>query len=227
VSIRRVAFVPSAPLLVPAVAAGSASLDEALRSASLDAVRVAIAGVPDQVLIVAAVAVTAEFPQGASWDFHGFGVPRGAGAGKSVLPWPLGIGAWLLDEAGWTRPRRYLGVAPDDPMGIAPPEADKDLAVIVVGDGSACRTEKAPGYLDERAAAFDADVVSCLASGDIAGLRAIDRGLAAELLCAGWAPWQWLSSAVEGGTVSEAELVTHIAPYGVAYLVANWVLAPG
>ena len=40
-----------------------------------------------------------------------------------------------------------------------------------MGDGSACRTLKAPGYLDERAAAFDAEVARALGAADVDGAR--------------------------------------------------------
>jgi hypothetical protein len=225
VSIRRVAFVPSAPLLVPAVAGGSANLDMALRSASLAAVAWAVADRPERVTVVATVPVAGDHAPQATWSFHGFGVARVAGAGLPALPWPLGIGAWLLDEVGWGGGRRYLGVSAADPAGTAAPAGERKVAVVVVGDGSACRTDKAPGYLDERAEAFDSQVANLLAAGDALGLGELDADLASQLLCAGWPAWRWLSAALGARVVSEAELVTHVAPYGVGYFVARWALA--
>jgi hypothetical protein len=91
----------------------------------------------------------------------------------------------------------------------------------VMGDGSACRTERAPGYLDERAVGFDAEVARALAEADTGALSRLDPVLAAELLAAGRAPWQVLAGAARGGRFTGA-LLADEAPYGVGYLVATW-----
>lgn len=54
-------------------------------------------------------------------------------------------------------------------------------SVLVVGNGSARRSEKAPGHLDERAHAFDAALGAGLRAGDLSG---VDLSLADELLAA-------------------------------------------
>ncbi|GHG56960.1 hypothetical protein GCM10018980_43230 [Streptomyces capoamus] len=95
------------------------------------------------------------------------------------------------------------------------------VALLAVGDGSACRTLKAPGYLDERAAPFDAEVARALGAADAAGLEALDPGLARELQAAGRAPWQILAGAAEGADLT-GSLLYEDAPYGVGYLVATW-----
>lgn len=228
-SIVAVAFVPAAPLLVPQVAGGSASLDEPLRAASLGAVARALNERPDQVVVVGPTPSPGEWSQDATWDFAGFGVARMPPDPRPSLPWALGIGAWLLDECGWDAPRRYVGVAGSalpqvDPSGLA--VDDRATVVIAVGDGSACRTERAPGYLDDRAEGFDAGVAAVLAAGDAAGLGRLDAALAHDLLCSGLPVWRWVAAAVAGAEVTTSELVTHVAPYGVGYFVAHWSLAP-
>jgi len=55
----------------------------------------------------------------------------------------------------------------------------------VVADGSARRTEKAPGHLDDRAEGFDAQVEKALAAGDPELLKALDVNLAEALLVGG------------------------------------------
>lgn len=92
--------------------------------------------------------------------------------------------------------------------------------VLVLGDGSARRGEKAPGYIDKRAFAFDAHVTQALATGDPEPLQRLDAGLAAELLVAGRAAWAVLAAAVDGC----AEVVSAYAddPFGVLYHVAVW-----
>lgn len=90
-----------------------------------------------------------------------------------------------------------------------------------MGDASACRTLKAPGYLDERAAGFDAEAARALGAADVDALKTLDEELAYELKAAGRAPWQVLAGAAEGAGLS-GELLYEDAPYGVGYLVAAW-----
>lgn len=218
-TIATVAFVPSAPLLVPAIAGGSAALDDDLRAACLSAVRALVASAPDQVAVVATVS-HADWSPDATWDFHGFGVRREPPAPGPALPWQLGIGSWWLDRAGWTGERRFVG-ALDAPTLTS----DGSLGVLVVGDGSSCRGERAPGYDDERGEPFDAEVARCLAHGDPAGLLAINAGLADAVGCTGLPAWRLLASSLGGAPVHDAELLADAAPYGVGYLVAVWAIS--
>ena len=86
---------------------------------------------------------------------------------------------------------------------------------LVVGNGSAKRTEKAPGHLDERAQAFDAALGASLR----AGRPAVDVGLAREL-------WASVDAIVELGELDvdlgEAQVDYDDAPYGVQYWVMGW-----
>jgi hypothetical protein len=95
------------------------------------------------------------------------------------------------------------------------------VALLVMGDGSARRGEKAPGYDDPRARPYDDAVARALATADLAALRGLDPGLAAELLASGRAPWQVLAGAA-AGTGWRGDLSYYAAPYGVAYFVAGW-----
>lgn len=98
------------------------------------------------------------------------------------------------------------------------------VGVLVLGDGSARRGEKAPGHLDERAFGFDEGVRAALAAGDLAALRDLDAGLADELLAAGRAAWQVLAAAVgERPRVLAAEALD---PFGVLYHFALWAWEP-
>jgi hypothetical protein len=221
-SIAAVAFVPAAPLLVPQVAGGSAALDEPMRAASLEAVALALDYRPAEVVVVAPTTSVGEWAQDATWDFAGFGVSRTPPDSRPVLPWSLGIGAWLLDEAGWDGPRRYLGVTHGNVTAGVAGEADIATVVIAVGDGSACRTERAPGYLDDRAEPFDEVIAGLLARGDAAGLGGLDDELASDLLCAGLPVWRWVAAAVADAEITAADLAMHVAPYGVGYFVARW-----
>ncbi|WP_030563080.1 class III extradiol dioxygenase subunit B-like domain-containing protein [Streptomyces aureocirculatus] len=192
--------------------------------------------------------------QGARGSFRGFGVdldvrlgaaPTGAAdphegeadphAGEEgaagELPVSLAVAGWLLERTKWS-------AAPLEGLGVAEPlEAERCIrlgeeiaaraervALLVMGDASACRTLKAPGYLDERAAGFDAAVARALAAADVTALKELDADLAGQLKAAGRAPWQVLAGAAgaQGGADLSGELLFDDAPYGVGYLVAAW-----
>ncbi|WP_432057750.1 class III extradiol dioxygenase subunit B-like domain-containing protein [Streptomyces sp. bgisy022] len=185
------------------------------------------------------------FPGGTAGTFRGFGVDldvrlgthaggdtgtgaRPDAAGGKDLPPALAVGAWLLARSGWTgAPVEGLGVGEFltaercvDRGRELGARAER-VALLVLGDASACRTLKAPGYLDERAAPFDAGVARALETVDTAALRALDPGLARELKVSGRAPWQVLAGAAEDAGL-EGALLYEDAPYGVGYLVATW-----
>jgi aromatic ring-opening dioxygenase LigB subunit len=90
----------------------------------------------------------------------------------------------------------------------------------VLGDGSARRGLRAPGYLDARSAGFDAEVERAVRTGDLDALLAIDPELARELMAAGRPAWQVLAGALAGKVV-ESEIRYCDDPFGVAYLVAS------
>ena len=221
-SITSVGFVPAAPLLVPQVAGGSSQLDEELREACRVVARRLAATTDDAITVVAPVVTGVAWSTDATWGFEGFGVPREPADDRPRLPWPIGIGDWLLDDVGWTGRRNYIGVADDGSVST-------DLAagaLLLVGDGTARRTEKAPGHLDERAEAFDVQIADAIRSGDVAALGGLDTALAADLLCAGAPVWRWLSVVIGGDHVAEADLLSDTAPYGVGYFAGWWRISP-
>ena len=93
------------------------------------------------------------------------------------------------------------------------------VGLLVMADGSACRSLRAPGYLDPRAAAFDAAIEEAVRSGDLTPLQAMDQDLARELLTASGPGWQVLAGAMPGGA-SSTEILYKADPFGVFYLVA-------
>ncbi len=217
-----VGFVPSAPLLVPDVAGGSATLDAELRESCREVVRRLASAADDAITVVAPLSAATTWTAGATWGFEGFGVARRPHDPRPRLPWPLAIGDWLLDDVGWSGERRYVGVAAD---GSAMNDVVRSRAVLAVGDGSARRTEKAPGHFDDRAEAFDATIAAAIAAGDLAGLRSLDATLAADLLCAGAPVWRWLAGTLADRQVTESDLLADAAPYGVAYFAGFWRLS--
>ena len=93
-----------------------------------------------------------------------------------------------------------------------------------MGDGSARRSLKGPGYFDDRAEPFDATVVKALAEGSPQSLAALDLELAHELLAAGAPAWKAVANLL-GDSTWHAEVLYADAPYGVMYTVASWLPA--
>jgi hypothetical protein len=227
-----VAFCPCPPLLVPAVSGAGTQVTSALRAAVLAAVQSVLEELPEVVVVVgdgvpdgeAARSRPIRFGPGDAGDLRGFGVDLqvpfsgGIRPGGRRLPLAHTLGAWLLDQAGHTGMR--LGVGPDD---LAPALASLPSAVgvLAMGDGSARRSEKAPGHLDPAAAGFDAAVAAALASGDTAALAALDPAEGERLLAAGVPVWRAVGAALAGRPVV-ARLRYDDAPFGVGYLVADW-----
>ncbi|MEU1530622.1 class III extradiol dioxygenase subunit B-like domain-containing protein [Streptomyces fagopyri] len=231
---------PCPPLLVPEVAAGAAPELAAARDACADALGVLAASRPDLLVVVgpAELGEPGAYPEGTPGSFRGFGVDLGVRLGRGggtppvpperTLPSSLAVAAWLLERTDWSD-APVTGLAVPEPFtserchgaGAEAAGQAARVALLVMGDGSACRTLKAPGYLDERAVAFDAEVARALGAADVAALRALDAGLARELKVSGRAPWQVLAGAAEDAELGGA-LLYEDAPYGVGYLVAAW-----
>ncbi|MCL6671071.1 class III extradiol dioxygenase subunit B-like domain-containing protein [Streptomyces panaciradicis] len=231
------AICPCPPLLVPEVAAGAAPELDRVRAACADALGVLAAARPDLLVVIGPADRSGRgpHPEGTPGSFRGFGVEvdvrlGGVGDGEPgrELPPSLAVAAWLLERTGWSD-------APIEGLGVGEPlatdrcvEAGREIAaragrvaLLVMGDGSACRTLKAPGYIDERAAPFDAEVARALGAADVAALETLDADLAHELRASGRAPWQVLAGAAEGADLAGA-LLYEDAPYGVGYMVATW-----
>lgn len=218
-----------APVLVPDVAQGAAPELDGLRAACREAITRAAA--PGRRWIVLGPGPTTRpFSPTSRGTYAGFGVPLELGLGSDEpgpleLPLSLTVGAWLLRDAlgpdsgaiGWS-----VHDPADPGLGRWHAEVDEqppDVAVLAMGDGSARRGLKAPGYLDERAEPFDARVVGALSSGRGERLRGLDDGH--DLLQTGTPVWELLSRTL-APIGYRAELLADVAPYGVGYFVASW-----
>jgi hypothetical protein len=157
--------------------------------------------------------------------------PSAAGAPPAApfLPLALGMGARILDQAGYTGPRTFHGIGEDEPaaaclaMGRELASSAPRVALLAVGDGSARRSAAAPGYLDERAAPFDEAVERAVRDGDLPAIAALDPHLATDLLAAGRPAWQTLAGALSAAARLRTEVLYSDAPLGVAYLVATFI----
>jgi hypothetical protein len=152
--------------------------------------------------------------------------PDDADARPALPPGP-GIGAYLLDQAGYRGERLIWSVSADEPvagcrkLGADLAGRDTRTGLLVIGDGSARRGPRAPGHFDERAAAFDAAAQQAVRAGDTRALLDLDPGLARDLMATGRAAWQVLAGALEGCTSLSVEVPYAGDPFGVAYLVAT------
>jgi hypothetical protein len=220
------ALCPAPPLLLPGLT-GAADVLPDLRQACAAAVTELVATGPDRVAVVGPAELTAAWDTGARPAVAAY-APGQAPAELNAAPLPmsLGVGSWLLDQIGYRGERQLRSVADAEPSeGCA--QAGKEIAgwpgrvsLLVMADGSACRGLKAPGYLDERSAGFDAEVERAVRTGDLDALLAIDPELARELMAAGRPAWQVLAGALAGVVVA-SEIRYCDDPFGVAYLVAS------
>jgi hypothetical protein len=246
--IVRAALCPSPPLLARELTGRALILPE-LRAACAAAVARLVgsppdlAGAPpDLVVVVGAGAATATWDPDDRLDLSAYapavnaqaaGTPADSSAAgsrvKPGLPLALGLGALLLDSAGYAGPRLLQAVDESEPahaclrLGRELAGAAARVAVLAVGDGSARRAPSAPGYLDERAAPFDDAVRHAISNGDMAALAGLDPALARDLMATGRAAWQVLAGALDAGLTGvrpSADVLYAAAPFGVAYLAA-------
>ena len=160
-------------------------------------------------------------------DLRGFGVDVELPFDGHVRPdgrrLPLAhtVGAWLLRRG---RVRRGRGWVWARPTCTAPARPARSARRPRPRDGSARRSVKAPVYLDDSAGAFDAAVARALATGDADALAGLDLSVGERLLAAGVPTWRALGAALAGRDVT-ARLHYDDAPFGVGYLVADWVAA--
>lgn len=100
------------------------------------------------------------------------------------------------------------------------PAAEGSASYLVVANGSARRSEKAPGHLDERSFGFDEAVEKALRTPDPLTLAETDATLAEELLAGPVAGLRAL-----GGLLTTEHAVTvdyADDPFGVRYWVMRW-----
>lgn len=141
---------------------------------------------------------------------------------------PSPVGGWTGAPLGERVGRRLLALAGwAGPVDAAPgPHEDGSVLVVAVGDGSARRSEKAPGHLDERSFAVDDAILAALTAADPGAILDLDPGLCDELLVTGLPALQAAAYAVRGRTDLRGEVLWSGDPYGVMYWVARWATDP-
>lgn len=214
-AISAVAFCPHPPLLRPGIATGIEIETQSLRSACNTAVDRLIDASPSQLLVLGA--------DGPLVDWQGF-APGLMDVDRQPMPLSLQVGAWLLSERTLGSQPIYIAVGRDGEPVTPWPDLPAAAGVLVMGDGSARRSLKGPGYLDERAEPFDASVVEALADGSRQSLADLDLDLAGQLLAAGAPVWKAAANLLRAGPW-RADVLYADAPYGVMYTVASWLPA--
>lgn len=209
-------FLPHPPLLLKEYASAADPAGE-LRSTCREALTRFANLEPARIVVLA----------GGRWEG-----PTGSGA-DTRRPLGLRVAQELLDTADLPPARDLLvpfDASPCDVAAVAGELAalgagDDRVGVLVMGDGSARRGERAPGHLDERAFAVDDRITLALADGDPVGLSGIPDQLAADLMMAGRAAWAVLAACVPGRP--RVEYAWSGDPFGVLYHVALWSWADG
>jgi hypothetical protein len=200
---------------------------------------------PDLIVVAGGAEAEREYGPAAAGTLHGYGIPVTVGPGEPVLPLPLTIGRWLLEQAGVAAlaPQRggsaggarpevvFQAVDSRAPapaclkLGMVLAERAPRVALLAMGDASARRARDEPGVPDPQAEEYDAEVAEALAAADVRWLGRLDPARDAELVVAGRAAWQVLAGAAEGRRL-HGRLLCMTAPYGVTYLVASWQRPP-
>ncbi|MEE4022835.1 hypothetical protein V1Y59_07080 [Gordonia sp. PKS22-38] len=238
--LASVVFVPSAPLLVPALAGPDAVDTEPVRAATLAAGRELAGAATTWMAVGARDPATTQVGRAGTLAAYGVDVPvtldgaetRGTGPG---LPLSMLIAGWLRAEAG-------TGDEPVtvEPVTVAPDASPADCAdvasqlrdrvdqdstpvgVLVVADGSTALSARAPGGgLRPEAVELQQRIDEAIGSADTAALAALTVDECSEAGVGGRPAWQVAAGLCAGRTLT-AQVTYRAAPFGVGYVVATW-----
>jgi hypothetical protein len=227
------AVLPHPPVLVPELASGAAGELGGLRAACHKAVDTVLAAGADRLVVVGGGPRRASFGPGARGSLSGFGVPVDVAVpgapptGGPVLPLSATLGCWLLVHGHPSCPVAVevvrVDTSPGDAAALGAELAGSAprVGLLVMGDGAATLTTRAPGYVVEGAGEWQRDVDHMLGSAAVEAVAALATDDADRVAAGGRAAWQVLAGAAREsawqGTLLAAE-----APYGVGYTVATW-----
>ncbi|MFC4858499.1 hypothetical protein [Actinophytocola glycyrrhizae] len=226
--IVRAAVVPTPPLLVPELVAGTDADVTAVRAACLAVTTRLTSAAPHWIAVGAGPAGV--LGPDAAGTFAGFGVDvvvrmsdAATSAPDPAMPLSALVTAWLRAQVAAAAVTVHLvpgDLSPDECFALGERLAGipEPVGLLVAADGSHRHGDRAPGRPDDRAGPFDDSVHYALASADPKALMALDPALAAELGAAGRAPWQVLAGVLgQGEWTADARLMV---PFGVAYHLA-------
>jgi hypothetical protein len=196
----RAAVVPMAPLLFRSES-GLADPVAELREVAVQTVRDLADGL-ERIVALCPVGFV-----GSPDDYH---LPSGAGGSG---PLSVQVARHLLELAD-------VHV----PVEVVPVQAELSrrfdhAGLLVLGDGTARRSQTAPGFIDERSFPIDDLVADALEDGDGDVLSHLDQHLAEELMMTGRHTFAALGNAMPR---ADAELRYRDDPFGMTYFVALW-----
>lgn len=214
----RSGVVPAAPALLPGLGGTAdplADLRERARALVADMTKGAT-----RVVVIGAGESTRTWPTDAPSGAARFttgNVPEGA------LPTDLEIGRSFA-------PSRGGGLVLQSVAADAEPAACLDLgrslaadgaALLVVADGPATLTEKAPGHLQPDAAPFAEELARALGAADTTALAGLDPATCDRLWMRGRPALQVLAGAF-ADEQAHGDVLAEESPFGVQYLLARW-----
>ncbi|WP_354054323.1 hypothetical protein [Dietzia sp. 2505] len=216
-----VVLVPGAPVLVPELS-GQAAAESAVQvDAALDLLRTASSGCDRVFVLGSDPAGRSVGDVRSSLSRWGSAVQVGRSgaveAGYEDVPDAALIAWWLLDRAGIDTPRSFADVSGGGRVSLP---LGRDTLVVVVADGPASLTPRAPVPEDPRGVALDSDLTEWLRRGG----PLPDPGEAVAEAVGWWSRPAWLELA---GMVEQRSAVESVswAPFGVGYHCARWDLS--
>ncbi len=230
--LSAIAFVPSAPVLVPELATGATSELQYLHAA----VRAATAELPERWFVVGTGAADNVIGPGAVGTFGGYGVdvrvalsPRAAGQPRA-LPLCALVAGWVRTTTAPEASAEVWVYAADHGPDAAlargralRAEVDaiaEPVGVLVVADGANTLTASAPGGHDPDSVPLQAALDDALSVGDTDALTRLPDGIVGRVA------YQVLAGLAGPSPLSARELYRG-APYGVGYSVGVWMPAGG
>jgi hypothetical protein len=234
--LSAIAIIPSAPVMVPELAATAAEELANLREAVLAAAR----SLPSRWIAVGVGAADAVLGPDAAGTFAGYGVdhrvtlsPRAADA-PGELPLCALIAGWVRGQVKREARAEVRVYAADHDVDAALArgrrlraaidEAVDPIGVLVVADGAHTLTPPAPGGYDPDSIPIQAALDDALAAGDAAALTRLPDtivGRVAYQVLAGLTEAVISQSSSRPGLRSAKELYRG-APYGVGYFAGVW-----
>ncbi len=229
--LSAIAFVPSAPVMVPELATGAAS---ELRDL-VAAVRVAAAELPERWFVVGTGPADNVIGPGAVGTFGGYGAdvqvalsPRAAGEPKA-LPLCALIAGWVRTTGAPEASAEVWVYAADHEPGAALARGralraavdaiSEPVGVLVVADGANTLTASAPGGDAPESVPVQAALDDALSIGDAVALTRLPDAIVGRVA------YQVLAG-LTGPSPSAARELYRGAPYGVGYSVGVWTPAP-
>ena len=233
-SIVSAALVPAAPVIVPGLSGHTMPAPE-VRSAALDAIQRMIDAGVDEVIVLAEADRDGLFDSTAPWGLHRIGglhpFSEAGAVFDQLLTQPLAIGASMLRDAGWTATtsfhalERTMSADAAAEVGRGLGATPRSVGLLLLGNGSACCTEKAPGSFHPQAETFNATLLTVIRQGDRAAMMELSAHDTADQLSDVRVPLQVFAGATSGhrflGSITFADDFA-----GVHYICATFLPNP-